>query len=77
MKNTSVGMTGAAILFLVSVVDTAMGQVGPPPGWEIVGITDDPNWDGPPSMNNRGQIVFAKRAIPNPGGQLRGYLPLR
>ncbi len=41
---------------------------GPPPGWEIVKITDDPEQDRRVAMNNVGQIVFSKRAIPNPGG---------
>ncbi len=34
---------------------------GPPPGWEIVKITDDPELDEHVAMNNIGQIVFSKR----------------
>ncbi len=41
---------------------------GPPPGWELVKITDDPDQDRGVAMNNAGQIVFSKRIQPNPDG---------
>ncbi len=61
------------VLSLVFARSRAEGPVpaiiqGPPPGWEIVKITDDPEQDQHAAINNLGQIVFSKRAIPNPNG---------
>jgi len=32
-----------------------------PPGFEVIRLTDDPDMDGPPAINNFGQVVWSKR----------------
>ncbi len=60
----------ACILTLIAILSSAglraegPGRAiiqGPPPGWELVKITDDPELDEHVAMNNVGQIVFSKR----------------
>lgn len=55
------GMRFAILLILVLLVGVSPvgGQI--PPGYELIQITDDPDYDGPPSINNCGQVVFSKR----------------
>lgn len=48
-----------SLLWLLGGVAPVRGQV--PPGFEVIQITDDPDYDGPPSINNCGQVVFSKR----------------
>jgi hypothetical protein len=49
------------------IVSPACGQI--PEGWEIIQITSDPEFvDGPPDINDRGQIVFARRPWPDLAG---------
>lgn len=54
------GLTFILVSFAVlGAAAPSPGQI--PPGWEIIQITDDDWYDGPPSINNCGQIVFSKR----------------
>jgi hypothetical protein len=32
-----------------------------PPGYEVIRLTDDPDLDGPPAINNLGHVVWSKR----------------
>ncbi len=48
-----------ALAFLVSPLSTsAYAEV--PPGFEVVNITDDPETDRSPALNDCGQIVYVK-----------------
>lgn len=60
-----------AVVSAVTPVTAGPGpdaEQGPPPGWTLVKITEDPEQDRHVAMNNVGQIVFTKRHIPNPNG---------
>jgi hypothetical protein len=81
-RHKRLGLTGPAGLLLVAgwlevLVSNLCAQV--PPGWELVQITDDSDYDARPSLNNCRQVVFSKRinnSIPDEeiflwdGGQL-------
>jgi hypothetical protein len=57
------GKANLATLVLSAIVSVsaALAEVQIPPGFEIVQITDDDDYDGPPRINNCGQIVWSKR----------------
>jgi hypothetical protein len=47
------------VFYFLSAAGLSRAQI--PPGFELIQITDDSDYDGPPSINNCGQIVFSKR----------------
>ena len=50
--------SGIAILWGLAL---APAQAQIPPGYEVIRLTDDPDMDGPPAINNFGQVVWSKR----------------
>ncbi|MCG3126874.1 MAG: hypothetical protein CHACPFDD_01729 [Phycisphaerae bacterium] len=50
---------GHALLLALALVGSAAAQV--PPGYKVVHVTESPEYDSSPRINNRGQIVFLRR----------------
>jgi hypothetical protein len=61
------GKANLATLLLLAPASAPAGlaEVQIPPGWEVLQITDDPDFDDRPSINNCGQVVWSKRINQN------------